>query len=140
MAQWGKKTELTGKTLRWVVCVVLFDARRALTVAEIVTEVKTRGFAIAGTRAGKSVSDALRWEVARGRVELVRRGVYAPGWMQRSTEYSLRQRVRALEQPEEDAAAAGNWVDEIDLDALDTFDTSDAWSLSPAPAIAVDDL
>jgi hypothetical protein len=46
--------------------------------------------------ASKSVSDALRSEVAHGRVIRSRRGRYRPACMPRSAEYRILKRVRAL--------------------------------------------
>jgi hypothetical protein len=89
------KAQLTGKTLRWVVCLVLRDARRALTVREIVAEVE-QNYVIPG-RSGKAVSDCLRWEVGRGRVIRFGRGLYGAGRVPRSTEYGLRKRVEGSE-------------------------------------------
>ena len=88
------KTKLTGKTLRWVVCLILRDAERAMTVQEIVAELDKK-YVVPG-RAGKAVSDCLRWEVGRGRVVQVERGRYARGFIPRSTEYGLRKRVEGL--------------------------------------------
>jgi hypothetical protein len=89
------KPKLTGKTLRWVVVLTLHDSDTALTVAEIVERVQER-FVNPG-RAGKAVSDSLRWEVRRGRVRLIQRGLYGAGLMPRSTEYGLRKRVETME-------------------------------------------
>ena len=47
------------------------------------------------------MSDALRWEIGRGRVRRLRRGKYGPGEMPRSTEQYIHKRVLALR---EDAA------------------------------------
>jgi hypothetical protein len=47
-------------------------------------------------RASKSVSDALRWEIARGRVNRLGRGRYGPGQMPRCTEYRIHRRVLEL--------------------------------------------
>jgi hypothetical protein len=127
---------LTGKTLRWVACLVLRDAARALTVSEIVERVEALGYTIEGERAGKRVSDALRWEVGRGRVTQIGRDLYGSGIMQRSTEYSMRKRVEALRTPL--VPAGGNLPFDGSID-LDHLDTSDAWS-GPAPAVFVDDL
>ncbi len=87
---------LTGKTLRWVACIVLHDSREALAVAEIVARIEALGYEIPGARPGKAVSDALRWEVGRGRVVQLERGPYRSGFMQRSTEWSMRKRVESL--------------------------------------------
>jgi hypothetical protein len=47
-------------------------------------------------RASKSVSDALRPDIANGRVRRLKRGLYGPGSMPRATEYRIHQRVLAL--------------------------------------------
>jgi hypothetical protein len=46
-----------------------------MTVAQMVTVVTGYGFELTG-RASKVISDALRWEIARGRVTRLGRGVY----------------------------------------------------------------
>jgi hypothetical protein len=113
------KPQLSGKTLRWLTGVTLLDANQSLTVAEIVARIEER-FAIPGARSGKAVSDALRWELRRGRVVLVARGRYAAGLMPRSTEYGLRKRVE-------------NLAYELSLVA-----TSAARRAAPVPAVATD--
>ena len=65
------------------------------TVPQLIDALTYQGFAFAG-RPSKVISDALRWEVARGRVQLLRRGFYGPGSIPRSTEYRIHQRVLAL--------------------------------------------
>lgn len=67
------------------------------TVSDLVSALEYQGFSFAG-RPSKAVSDALRWEVARGRVVHQRRGLYGPGAVPRSTEYRIHQRVLALRQ------------------------------------------
>ncbi|MEY2473713.1 MAG: hypothetical protein QOK28_3042 [Actinomycetota bacterium] len=89
------KQKLTGKTLRWVIVLTLRDADKALSVREIVARVEER-YVIPG-RAGKAVSDSLRWEVRRGRVRQIQRDLYGAGYMPRSTEYGLRKRVDGME-------------------------------------------
>ena len=54
------------------------------------------GFGVVG-RPSKAVSDALRWEMGRGRVARIRRGRYkAVGWVPRGTEHRMHQRVLEL--------------------------------------------
>ena len=65
------------------------------TVAAMIELLEYQGFSVAG-RASKAVSDALRWEVGRDRVRRLRRGVYGPGEMPRSTEQYIHSRVMAL--------------------------------------------
>jgi hypothetical protein len=83
-----------GIELRYLLTTHLFDHGPA-TVAELVDALASQGFDIGG-RASKSVSDALRWEIGRGRVHRLRRGRYGPAWMPRATEYRIHQRVLAL--------------------------------------------
>jgi len=65
-------------------------------VAELVTELERGGFVLAG-RPSKEISDALRWEVARGRVVRVGRGRYRaaaiPGATRRRIRKVARQRT-----------------------------------------------
>lgn len=128
---------LSGKYLRWVVCVHLAGTRRTMTVAEIVEALEADGHVIAG-RAGKTVSDALRWEVARGRVVQNGRGRYGPGKINRSTLYSMRERAAAARPTGIKAVAPSDdplHGMEIDFDALVV--EPDEWS-GPAPAVVVD--
>jgi hypothetical protein len=85
---------VSGINLRYLLTTHLFDHGPA-TVAELVEALEFQGFGIDG-RASKSVSDALRWEIGRGRVIRLRRGRYGPAWMPRATEYRIGQRVEAL--------------------------------------------
>jgi hypothetical protein len=65
---------LWGRGLRMILVDEL--RRRAdMTVAELVTVIHGHGFSLGG-RASKVISDALRWEVAAGRVQRLSRGVY----------------------------------------------------------------
>jgi hypothetical protein len=65
------------------------------TVAELVEMLAWHGFETEG-RASKAVSDALRWEIGRGRVRRIARALYGQGWVPRSTEYRIHQRVPSL--------------------------------------------
>ncbi|HVM07930.1 MAG TPA: hypothetical protein VM345_05690 [Acidimicrobiales bacterium] len=81
--------------LRYVLTVTLLDAPRdrSMTVAELAGAVEHGGFRIEG-RAGKVISDALRWEVRRGRVVRVGRNQYKAGpRVPRSTEHRMRTRI-----------------------------------------------
>ena len=57
---------VTGRGLRFVMLHEI-RRRRVMTVAELVDTLNAEGYELGG-RASKVVSDALRWEVARGRV------------------------------------------------------------------------
>ena len=83
---------LAGMMLRYEVCLVLRDAGRPLTIADIVSRVRRDGFELPD-RANKAVSDALRWDVRRQRVDRMRRGVYVAGRIPRSSEFRMRRRI-----------------------------------------------
>ncbi|RAV09321.1 hypothetical protein DQP55_17585 [Mycolicibacterium sp. GF69] len=86
--------EVSGTDLRYLLTAYLLEHGPA-TVDELVDALTYHGFRTVG-RASKSVSDALRWERARGRVIRFRRGRYRPGSMPRATEHRIFKRVRAL--------------------------------------------
>lgn len=85
---------LTGLHLRYVLTLHLVDAGES-SIPDLVAAVERAGFALDG-RPSKVVSDALRWEVRRGRVVRHGRGRYGPGTMPRQTRSWMRQRVRSL--------------------------------------------
>lgn len=85
---------LHGRDLRYVLTIWLFTVGEQ-SVDELVAAVRGGGFDVEG-RPSKAVSDALRWEVRRGRVRRVGRGRYARGRMPRSTYSWMRAKVRAL--------------------------------------------
>ncbi len=89
---------LSGRELRVVATVVVLGAHRDLSIAEIISRIEARGVSIKG-RASKAVSDALRWEVAKGRLTAPAWGTYAPTRVPRSTQRWL--------QLHADAAIAG---------------------------------
>jgi hypothetical protein len=86
---------LRGRPLRYLLTILLVDARRPLTVAELIEQVERAGLEIAG-RPSKVISDALRWERDKGRVIRVGEGRYARGVMPPRTERWIRQHVRQL--------------------------------------------
>ncbi|MEM7342433.1 MAG: hypothetical protein AAF467_27595 [Actinomycetota bacterium] len=65
---------LYGRALRFVV-VDLIRTHGTMTVRDMVAALAAEGYPVSG-RPSKVVSDALRWEIARGRVVRVARGVY----------------------------------------------------------------
>jgi hypothetical protein len=85
---------LRGIELRYVLTMHLFRNGH-VSIAELVDALTAHGFDVDG-RPSKSVSDALRWEVRRGRVRRFDRGVYGPGSMPRGTEHRIHQRALAL--------------------------------------------
>ena len=85
---------LAGLDLRSALVLVLLEQQRPMSVAELVRALRRRGLQ-PPPDPGKAVSDALRWEVRRGRVRRVRRGVYAPGLVAKSTKHRMEGRVAA---------------------------------------------
>jgi hypothetical protein len=85
---------LRGIELRYVLTMHLCNHGRA-TIKDLVDALAFHGFEV-DRPAGKSVSDALRWERRRGRVRRLGRGVYGPGDMPRGTEHRIHRRVLAL--------------------------------------------
>lgn len=74
---------------------VNLDIHGPASIFELIEQLDYQGFSIPG-RPSKLVSDALRWEMGRGRVRRLRRGVYGPGQMPRSTHHYIHQRAAAL--------------------------------------------
>ena len=83
-----------GIELRYLLTMHLFQQGPA-TITEPVQMLASEGFDVSG-RASKSVSDALRWQVGRGRVHRLGRARYGPAGLARATEYRRHQRVLAL--------------------------------------------
>ncbi|MGE2726783.1 hypothetical protein [Mycolicibacterium pulveris] len=90
----AEKKILRGIELRYVLTHNL-DGHGQASIYEMLELLAHQGFAVVGNPS-KAVSDALRWELRRGRVRRIRRGVYGPGTMPRSTEYYIHQRVLDL--------------------------------------------
>ncbi len=103
----GKRRSLYGIGLRYALTFQLFQ-HGAATVPELIEALHYHHFAISG-RASKAMSDALRWEIAHGRVRRPARGRYGPAKMPRATEIRIRDRVLALRS--EAALIAGDDVD-----------------------------
>lgn len=85
---------LRGIELRYVLTMHLSQHGPA-TITEMLDALAWHGFSVRG-RASKAVSDALRWEIERGRVHRLGRGRYGPAYIPRSTEYRIHQRVLEL--------------------------------------------
>lgn len=85
---------LKGIELRYVLAMHL-AVHGPATVSELHDALVDNGFRVRG-RPSKAISDALRWEVGRARVCRLGRGRYGPGYLPRSTEYRIHQRVLAL--------------------------------------------
>lgn len=88
---------LRGIELRYFLTLTLEDARHAMTVAGLIRSVRDSGFAIEG-RPSKTVSDALRWEIRRGRVERVARATYRFRLAPRSTLHRMHARIEQRSQ------------------------------------------
>ena len=84
--------ELRGRPLRYLLVRLLAEAGRPLTVGELVGACRAEGVQFRG-RPSKLVSDAIRWEVRRGRVRRVARGRYALDHVPDSTMRWIRHRV-----------------------------------------------
>lgn len=68
------------------------------TVAQLADSLAEYGLGISG-RPSKTISDALRWEIAHKRVRRVERGLYAANEMPRGTERRIGLRVTAMLRP-----------------------------------------
>src|SRR3954453_8556768 len=107
------KRLLRGYELRCVLTLHLFQNGKT-TVADLIDMLDYHGFEVAG-RASKTVADALRSEIAHGRVRRSRRGKYGPASMPRATEYRVHQKALALR---EEAASLNAEADEAFWNAL----------------------
>jgi hypothetical protein len=96
---------LRGTELRYVLTFHLANQGPA-TVAELIEGLRHHGFSVRG-RPSKAVSDALRWEMEHGRVHRLGRGRYGPGYIPRSTDHRIHQRVLALRA----SIVAERWAD-----------------------------
>ena len=81
-----------GLELRYLLWQFINTSVTPMTTAQLVERCDAEGIEFGG-RASKVVSDALRWEVGRGRVERLGRGLYGPGVTPRSTEWWIRERA-----------------------------------------------
>jgi hypothetical protein len=107
------KGQLRGVELRYALTFFLFQ-HGPKNVAELVEAPEYQGFDIPG-RASKVVSDALRREIAHGRVLRLKRARYGPGEMPRATEYRIQQGVLALRS---EAAVIASQNDDSFWDAI----------------------
>lgn len=75
---------LTGRRLRYAVAVVLHEAGRTVSLEELAEGLARHGYGTVGdTR--KAISDALRWELHKGRALRPGRGHYRSKGLARST-------------------------------------------------------
>ena len=92
---------LHGLDLRYAALLVLGVGDQPLCLDEIVADIEALGFLTATSPnpamgPTKPLADALRWEIRRGRVRRVARGMYAAGPIDRSTRYRARVRLAHL--------------------------------------------
>ena len=85
---------LRGTDLRYTLTRLL-QLHGPATIAELIAMLNAEGFTVAG-RPSKTVSDALRWEVGRGRVWRIGRSRYRAGDVPRGTQHRIIKRVRQL--------------------------------------------
>ncbi len=90
----ASKRNIYGVELRYVLTFHL-SQHGPTTIPDLIDALDYYNFALPGP-APKWVSDALRWEMAHGRVRRVRRGLYGPGDTPRSTADRIRKRVLDL--------------------------------------------
>lgn len=85
MATTGRHVRvLRGRWLRYAVAVLLHEARQTVSLDELATRLADAGYGTVGDPR-KAISDALRWELHRGRAFRVRRGHYRSRGLARST-------------------------------------------------------
>lgn len=90
----ASKRHIYGVELRYVLTFHL-SQHGPTTIPDLIDALDYYNFALPGP-APKWVSDALRWEMAHGRVRRLRRGLYGPGDTPRSTADRIRKRVLDL--------------------------------------------
>lgn len=84
-----------GLRLRELLVLILLREAAPMTIAALAAAVEARGFRIEG-RAGKVVSDQLRYELARGRVRRLGRGLYVVDTVTRQARWRMERRIAAL--------------------------------------------
>ena len=78
-----------GRAVRQAALAILLDNRSPTSISAILWRLSTRGVEVMGPLPHKQVADALRREVAKGRVVRVRRGVYRARPVPKTTEWRL---------------------------------------------------
>jgi hypothetical protein len=81
--------------LRYFLVVLLVEADRPLSIAELVDRLASEPVAVPG-RPSKTVSDSLRWEARKGRVVRLGHSSYYRGTIPRTTLRRMRERVARL--------------------------------------------
>lgn len=82
------------RELRYLAVAELVQSGRSMTAKELAAVIQGRGLTIGAAQPNKAVSDALRWEVAKGRVDKPARGVFRAGRMPKSTKSWIVGRAR----------------------------------------------
>ncbi|MDH4278804.1 MAG: winged helix-turn-helix domain-containing protein [Acidimicrobiia bacterium] len=85
---------VASRELRYLAVAELIEAGRSMSAMELAEVIQSRGLVIRGDKPNKTVADALRWEVAKGRVLKPGRGRFQAGRMPRSTKSWIRGRAR----------------------------------------------
>jgi hypothetical protein len=85
-----------GQGVRYLLVLTLLERGEVLTVGELVDALEAAGARLDEDGPRKQVADAIRWEVAKGRVRRVGWGRYAPGTVPRATQWFMRKRVDDL--------------------------------------------
>lgn len=93
-----EKRRLRGMDLRHLLTTFIWDLGRPVTIDQLVRFAEDQDISFHG-RASKVISDALRWEVGKGRLVRISRSTYAPGRMPRSTRWWLRRRAQEIVAP-----------------------------------------
>lgn len=86
---------ITGRPLRVLIVDLLVAHRAPRSIRQIVQELDSLHTPF-GARPSKAISDALRWEVRRGRVESCGRGVYRFVGAPPTTVSRIRRRARSV--------------------------------------------
>lgn len=86
---------LWGQAIRYPASAELIRSGAPMSVSEPVDRLRYQGFLLPA-KPSKVVSDALRWEVRKGRIIKVRRGVHRTGCIPRSTRYWVLDKAAAV--------------------------------------------
>ena len=84
---------IDGLTLRYVLVLTVLDRGDVVTVDDLLAAVEAMGGRLDEDAPRKQVADAIRWEIAKGRVRRAGWGRYAPGHVPRSTVRYMRRRL-----------------------------------------------
>jgi len=84
-------TQVSAITLRSLLVTILLAHGGPCSVAQLTNALAAHGVVTKG-RPSKAISDALRWEISRGRVRRVGRGAYVASVVPRTTAWRMRQR------------------------------------------------